>query len=102
MIEELALLEPGEPFVIPKGKVALVFHIPGHCAGCKRAISILKTKNLDDWSVFLINAEDESNAGLIKGYNVSTAPTIIVYENGNEINKLVGLKAFLDSQSIFD
>ena len=40
MITDLTLIEPGEALVIPKGKVALLFHIPGHCAGCKRVISI--------------------------------------------------------------
>ena len=40
MITDLTLIEPGEALVIPKGKVALLFHIPGNCAGCKRVISI--------------------------------------------------------------
>lgn len=91
----------GEQLNINEGNAAYLFHIPGHCAGCKRAISILQGMNTDDWTIYLINAEDKSNAELIEKYHVTTAPTIIIFKDGEEVEKLIGLKAFLDNKEKF-
>lgn len=83
-------------------KVALVFYIPEHCAGCKRAIKILQDKPLTNWKVFLVDSEAEANRSLINQYNVSMAPTIITFENGVQKDFLAGLKAFIEKKDIFD
>lgn len=87
---------------ISEGKTALLFHIPGHCAGCKRAISTLSNMNTDNWKIFLLDAEDESNTELVKQYSVSMAPTIVVFENGEQKEKFAGLKSFLENKNIFE
>ena len=101
MITDLTLIEPGEALVIPKGKVALLFHIPGHCAGCRRAIGILETKKLEDWTIIKIDSEDENMSGLIKKYNVSMAPTLVIFENGEQKETIAGLKAFIEKKDMF-
>lgn len=101
MMTDLTLLEPNEPFVLPKGKVALLFHIPGHCAGCKRVISMLENKKLDNWTIFKIDSEAEEFAHLIKKYNVCMAPTIITFENGEQKETIAGLKAFIEKKGMF-
>lgn len=84
------------------GKEALLFYIPGHCAGCKRAISILETKELKDWEIYLVDSEDENNRPLIEKYNVSTAPTIVTFNNGEVDQAIVGLRDFLQKKEIFE
>ena len=65
-------LEIGETLNIPEnGKFAVVFHIPGHCAGCKRVVSILQKLNLDNWEIILVDAENEAFANLVQEHNVS-------------------------------
>ena len=90
-----------EELNIDEGKVGIIFYIPGHCAGCKRAIGILETKKLDDWTVYKVNSESDKFSRLIKQYEVSTAPTIVIFENGKQKDKIVGLKSFIEKKDIF-
>lgn len=87
---------------IGEGKTALLFYIPEHCMGCKRAIKILQDKPLTNWTIFLVDSEAEANKPLINQYNVSMAPTIITFENGEQKDFIAGLKAFIDKKDIFD
>ena len=83
------------------GKEALLFHIPGHCAGCKRVISILQTKKLEDWNIYTVNSESGEFTELINKYNVVTAPTVVTFKDGVQQEVIVGLKAFLGKKEIF-
>ena len=94
----MAIIEhtPGTELTIPlEGKFAVMFHLPGHCAGCKVALSNLQNKKLENVTVILVDAGDELNRDLINLYQASTAPTIIVHENGTIIGRMNGLKEFL-------
>lgn len=84
-----------------KGKEALLFHIPGHCAGCKRVISILQTKKLDDWTIYKVDSESGEFSDLVTQYKVSMAPTIITFEDGVQKDFIAGLKAFIEKKEIF-
>ena len=91
-------LNIGELLEIPnEGKLAIMFHLPGHCAGCKVALSNLENKKLENIEVVLVNADEEEFKPLIAEYNVTTAPTIIVYENGEVVGEMRGLKDFLQN-----
>lgn len=78
------------------GKSALLFFIPDHCAGCKRAINILNGINTDGWDIALVNTENFAFRDLISDNDVTTAPTLI-YNNGTVREKIYGLKRFLDT-----
>lgn len=91
-------LNIGELLEIPnEGKLAIMFHLPGHCAGCKVALSNLENKKLENIEVVLVNADEEEFKPLIAEYNATTAPTIIVYENGEVVGEMRGLKDFLQN-----
>ena len=77
------------------GKYVVMFHLPGHCAGCKVALNNLENKELKDVTVELVDAGDDNNRSLGEAYTVSTAPTLIVFNDGNEIGRMCGLKEFL-------
>lgn len=78
------------------GRYGILFHIPSHCAGCKKALSVLENKQFD-WDVYTVDAESEALSGLVDKYKPTTAPTLIIVENGKEVERIVGLKAFLDN-----
>lgn len=81
---------------IPKeGNYAILFHLPGHCAGCKVAVSNLENKELKDITVELIDAEDEANRPIVEQYEAKTAPTTIVFKDGEVVGRMNGLKEFL-------
>ena len=83
--------------IVEDGKVALLFHIPGHCAGCKRVIESLKNRKCDGWTFILVNAEEPENKELVERYEVRTAPTIVMNQG-----RLTGLKDFLtNADSLF-
>lgn len=84
-----------------KEKSALLFHIPGHCAGCKMAIQVLNKLNTENWDIVLVNAEDELLEYLVTKHNISQTPTIVVFNNGKEVETIVGLKEFLAKQKMF-
>ena len=81
-----------------EGKFAIMFHLPGHCAGCKFALSVLQKKKLEDVTVMLIDAGLDENHDLIEKYNASTAPTIVVFNNGEEVGRMAGVREFTDKQ----
>lgn len=80
-----------------EGKYAIMFHLPGHCAGCKVAVANLENKDLEDITVELINAEDNNNRPIVEKYEATTAPTVIVFENGEIVGRMNGLKDFLSN-----
>lgn len=94
-------LQADEKVIFTEPNGAILFHIPEHCAGCKRAINHLKMKSLTGWDIVLVDAEDTKFNYLVEKHNVAITPTIIVYENGQVTNKLAGLKSYLDNNSIF-
>lgn len=83
------------------GKVALLFHIPEHCAGCKRVIGILETKKLEDWTIYKVDSESGEFSDLVEQYKVCMAPTIVTFKNGEQKDTIAGLKAFIEKKDIF-
>lgn len=93
MFEEL---DNGKLSIPGKGKVAFVFHLPGHCAGCQKVINSLKKRPCLGWKeINLIDAENEDNKVLVNKYKITTAPTILIFLEGELVETLTGLKAFL-------
>lgn len=80
------------------GKFAIVFHLPGHCAGCKVAVETLKKKKLENTTVVLVDAGDEANRYLINLFQATTAPTVIVFNNGEGVGRMAGLREFQAKQ----
>lgn len=78
-----------------EGKHVIMFHLPGHCAGCKVALNTLENKELADVAVELIDAGNDSNRALSEAYGVTSAPTLIVFSDGSEIGRMCGLKEFI-------
>ena len=80
------------------GKFAIVFHLPGHCADCKVAVETLKKKKLENTTVVLVDAGDEANRYLINLFQATTAPTVIVFNDGEGVGRMAGLREFQAKQ----
>ncbi len=94
-------LNADEKIVFTEPNGAVLFHLPEHCAGCKRAINHLKMKKLDNWDIILVDAEDDNFKYLVDKYNIAITPTILVFENNTQTQKFAGLKSYLDNNSVF-
>ena len=81
-----------------EGNVIIMFHLPGHCAGCSFVLKALKGKDFPDWTIYLVDAEKDENRPLIDKYEAITAPTLIVIKNGEVVDKIAGLKEFRSKQ----
>lgn len=96
MVDFIELSAP-ELNIPTSGKCCILFHLPGHCAGCKRVIESLKKRPCEGWTIILVNAENEELRPLVDEYSVAMAPTLIIYKDGKMINRMSGLKGFLAS-----
>ena len=86
---------------LDNGNVALLFYIPGHCAGCKKVISVLEDNDTSEWIIYKVNSESEEFSDLIKKYDIKTAPTLVVFKDEVQVDKIVGLKDFITKRKTF-
>ena len=74
---------------LSKGKILVDFYADW-CGPCKMQGEILKEiENEINYKIIKINVDDNHN--LTKKYGILTIPTILLFENGELINKKVGL-----------
>ena len=62
------------------------------CGPCRMLTPILESlaEESDDYKIVSINVDDEDM--LAEEYDVSSIPCIVIFENGKEIKRSVGLK----------
>ena len=74
---------------LSKGKILVDFYADW-CGPCKMQGEILKEiENEISYKIIKINVDDNHN--LTKKYGILTIPTILLFENGELMNKKVGL-----------
>lgn len=84
------------------GKNALFFYIPGHCAGCKMVSNLLSQKEPKNWTIYKINSENPAFSELLKKFNVTSAPTLVLFNDVDITERIVGLKEFLSKKELFE
>ena len=78
--------------ILNKRTTSIVDFYADWCGPCKMIAPILEeiSKERDDIIIGKINVDD--NFELAAKYNVSSIPTIIIFKDGNEVNRIVGYR----------
>lgn len=77
--------------VINSDKKVLIDFYADWCGPCKRLSPIVDKVAKEKTDVKFVRIDVDNNKELANRYNVSSIPTLVVIENGKEINRSVGL-----------
>lgn len=80
-----------ETEVINSDKKVLIDFYADWCGPCKRLSPIVDKVARENKDVKFVRIDVDNNKELANRYNVSSIPTLVVIENGKEINRSVGL-----------
>lgn len=75
-----------------KNKLILVDFWAPWCAPCRMMAPILNELSNELDKAFVGKLDVEKNQGIAAKYNVRSIPTLIVFKNGKEVDRFVGVK----------
>lgn len=76
-----------------KNRVVLVDFWAGWCVPCRMMAPVLNdTAEELNGEVFVGKVDVEQFVGLAQKYNIRNIPTMVLFKNGKEINRFVGIK----------
>lgn len=85
---ELAPAEDLDP-VVENGTVLVDFQADW-CAPCA-VLDEFVDEVIDDLDALVLSVDVEEHAALVDAYDVTTNPTMVVFEDGEEVERIVGL-----------
>ena len=80
-----------ETEVINSDKKVLIDFYADWCGPCNRLSPIVDKVAKDNKDIKVVRIDVDKNESLMTKYNVRSIPTLVVIENGKEINRSVGL-----------
>lgn len=75
-----------------KNKLILVDFWAPWCAPCRMMAPVLNELSNDLDKAFVGKLDVEKNQGTAAKYNVRSIPTLIIFKNGKEVDRFVGVK----------
>lgn len=75
-----------------KNKLILVDFWAPWCAPCRMMAPVLNELSNELDKAFVGKLDVEKNQGIASKYNVRSIPTLIVFKNGKEVDRFVGVK----------
>ncbi len=88
-----------EEEVLNSDKKVLIDFYATWCEPCKQLSPIIDKVSLEATNVKFVRIDVDKNEQLSYAYGIQYMPTLIVVENGNEINRSIGL---IDKNSILE
>ncbi len=76
---------------LEKNEVVLVDFYADWCGPCKALAPILEEIDNDREKVKIVKINIDRNPDIAKRFGIMSIPTLIVFKNGKEINKNIGL-----------
>ena len=92
--EDIALEVDSKSFeseVINSDKKVLIDFYATWCGPCKVLSPVLEEVAIENEDIKLVKIDVDQNEDLVYKYGITAMPTIIVIENGQEINRSVGV-----------
>lgn len=86
MIKDTSSAQFANDVLLAKGKVLVDFWADW-CSPCKAMAPILEEMS-ETLTIFKVNSDE--NSGLTAEYSIRSIPTIILFEDGKEINRVTG------------
>ena len=77
--------------VLNSDKIVLIDFYAIWCGPCKIAFSILEEVADENDDIKVVEIDVDKCEQLVNKYNISAMPTLVVIENGEEINRTVGV-----------
>ncbi len=74
-----------------QGKVLVDFWAPW-CGPCRLQTPILEKLASNGINAKIVKCNTDDNPGIARKFGISAIPTLIVFENGKEIDRMVGVQ----------
>lgn len=85
--------------VINSNKLVLVDFFATWCGPCQMLAPVLENLANTDTSIDIVKIDIDSDRDLAIQYNIEAVPTLVLFKNGNELDRTMG---FLDKNNLIN
>lgn len=76
-----------------ENKILILKFEAGWCGPCKTLSPVLETLATENPKFQIVKIDVDENSDLSSEYSIRSIPTVIIYKDGEQVNKFVGMKS---------